>query len=647
MAIWGLGIGVRLYFLQIVESSDYLEKAKDQQQVTVELTPRRGEILDRDGNALAISVKVDSVFAHPYEMKDPQETARVLSRLTGVPYEKLARQFDPQKSFVWVKRKISDREKAAIEQAYLTGVGFQKEFRRFYPFREMASHLIGYVDIDEEGKTGLERRYNGSVHGQPGKILMLRDAHGKSFQREEQVPQAGANLITTIDKNIQFIVEKELKVVADTTQAQAVSIVVMDPHSGAILAMANAPTFNPNEYADFSPSTWINHSVSLTYEPGSTFKMVTVAAALEEGLTTPDEVFDCQNGSIVLFGRKISDHDPFGLLSVREIIQNSSNVGTIKIALRVGEERLAGYIQRMGFGQRTSIDLPAEVGGLVRDTKDWGKTSIGSIAIGQEVSVTPVQIVSLLAAVANGGILYKPYVVQKIQDPSSGTTEVKPAGRRIMSEKTAQQLQEMLEGVVEEGTAKGSKLEGYRAAGKTGTAQKAEPGKGYSGRKFVSSFVGFAPASSPQLAIAVVVDEPKGQHFGAQIAAPAFKHIAEQVLRSKAVVPDIPNYAPKYSATPEKKSKAAPRLPGVEVSEFKVLDAALASRGNASGDTLQLGEILVPDFSGESFRQALVEVGKLGLTPIITGSGRVIAQNPAAGSHVGPGARIQLKLSPR
>ena len=647
MAIWGLAIGVRLYFLQVVESSQYIEKAKDQQQVVVEITPRRGDILDSAGNELAISVKVDSVFAHPREIKDPVETARILSRLTGVSYDKLVRQFSSRKSFVWVKRKISDREKASIDDAHLTGVGFQKEFRRFYPNREMASHLLGYVDIDEEGKTGLEGRYNGPVHGQPGQIRMLIDAHGKSFHREEQVPQAGASLITTIDKNIQFIIEKELKVVAASTRAEAVSIVVMDPRSGAILAMANAPTFNPNEIADSDSSALINHSVSLTYEPGSTFKMVTVAAALEEGLTTPDEIIDCQNGAIYLFGRKISDHDPFGLLSVREIIQQSSNVGTIKIALRVGEERLAAYIARMGFGQRTSIDLPAEVVGRVRAVKNWDKASIGSVAIGQEISVTPLQIVSLVAAVANGGTLYKPYVVQKIQDPAGTVTEIRPQGRRIMSEKTAQQLQEMLEGVVEEGTARGSRLEGYRAAGKTGTAQKAEPGKGYSGRKFVSSFVGFAPSSSPQLAIAVVVDEPKGQYYGAQVAAPAFKHIADQILRSKGVVPDIPNYAPKYSVAPTKKSKPAPRTPLPEVPEFKVLDAALASPANMPADALQLGEIVVPDFSGQSLRQVLMEVGKLGLTNVSRGSGRVTAQTPPAGSRVGPGARIQLKLSQR
>ena len=646
MAIWGLGIGVRLYGLQIAESADYIEKAKDQQQVALKTTPRRGDILDRNGNELAISVKANSVFAHPYEIKDRQEAARVVSRLTGVSYEKLFKQFDPKNSFVWVKRKISDREKAAIEAADLPGVYFQKEFRRFYPNRDMAAHLLGYVDIDEVGRTGLEASYDDHVHGQSGKILMFRDAHGKSFQREEQAPQIGANLTTTIDKSIQFVVEKELKAAADKTRAEAISIIVMDPKTGAILAMANAPMFNPNEYASFPKSSWINHSLSLIYEPGSTFKVVAVAAALEEGLITPDEIIDCQNGSITLGRRTIRDHNPYGLLSVREIIQNSSNVGTIKIADRLGDDRLAAYIKRLGFGQRTSVDLPAEIGGLVWDLKNWEKTSFASMAIGQEIGVTPLQIVSLVAAIANGGILYKPYVVQKIQD-SSGVVvkEVNPSGHRVLSETTARQIQTMLEGVVTDGTAKASKLEGYTAAGKTGTAQKATPGRGYIGHKYVASFAGFAPASNPQLAIVVVVDEPKGLYYGAEVAAPVFKRIAEQVLRSRGVLPDIPDYAPKYTATPAKKSKAAPRTPSVDVPEFKVLDAALVSPANAPADVLQLGEILLPDFSGQSFKQALTEIGKLGLEPRIMGSGRVIAQNPPAGSRVGPGARVQLKLS--
>jgi cell division protein FtsI (penicillin-binding protein 3) len=472
MAVWALGIGARLCFLQVVESSTYVEKAAQHQQQVVQITPRRGDILDRDGNALAVSLQVDSVFARPGEVKDPAAAARVLSKVLGIPSNELVRKLESDKPWVWIERKISASERQAIEKAKLPGIDFQKEFRRFYPLRKMASHLLGYVDVDEEGRTGLEGSYNGPVRGQPGHIVLLRDAHGKSYQREQQVSQAGATLTTTIDKAIQYIVEKEGEEAVEKTHAAAISIVVMDPGSGAILAMANWPTFNPNEYASAPASSWINHSLSLTYEPGSTFKMVTVGAALEEGLVTPDELFYCELGSIVVSGRRIRDHKPYGMLSVREIMQNSSNVGTIKIAQRVGEERLKAYIDKFGFGQKTSVDLPAEVGGMVPMCLNGPRRRMASIAIGQELTVTPLQIATIVSAVANGGIRYKPYVVQKVQDPNGGTLEIKPSGTRVMSQNTAQQLHGMLEDVVTDGTAKTSKLEGYRAAGKTGTAPK-------------------------------------------------------------------------------------------------------------------------------------------------------------------------------
>jgi cell division protein FtsI (penicillin-binding protein 3) len=642
MAVWALGIGARLCFLQVVESATYVEKAAQHQQQVVKITPRRGDILDRDGNALAVSLQVDSVFARPAEVQDKAATARTLSRLIGVPSNDLLRRLNGDSPWVWIKRKISASERQAIEKAKLAGVGFQKEYRRVYPLREKASHLLGYVDVDGEGRTGLEESYNRPVRGLPGEILLLRDAHGTSYQREQQVSQAGATLTTTIDKAIQYIVEKEVQIVAEKTHASAISVVVMDPHSGAILAMANSPTFNPNEYGKVS--SWINPSLSLTYEPGSTFKMVTVAAALEEGLVTPDEVFYCENGSIVVSGRRIRDHKPYGNLTVSEIVQNSSNVGTIKIAQRVGPDKLKSYIDRYGFGERTSVDLPAEVGGLVRDVSKWSKTSIASIAIGQELSVTPLQIASMVSTIANGGIRYKPYVVQKIQDPNGGTLEIKPNGTRVMSQNTAQLLHDMLEDVVTDGTARTSQLEGYRAAGKTGTAQKVDPEtRRYSHSKYVASFAGFAPVSNPRLAIVVVVDEPRGLYYGGEVAAPVFKRIAEQVLRLKSVVPDVPLYAPHYAITPNKaKNKPAPR-PNKD--PFKGPDASLVSSKEGAG--FQDGPITVPDVIGQPLLKASDTIDRLGLVSASDGNGKVIWQEPAAGMHVRPGTRVQLRLSLR
>ena len=379
MAIWSVVIGARLFFLQIVESKNYIEKAAHHQQDTVRITPRRGDILDTDGNVLASSVIVDSLFAKPNEMTDPAAVARELAPLINIPVKDLTRKLDPDKHWVFVKRKITQRERELIEKAKLPGVGFRQEFKRFYPYRKTAAHLLGYVDMDEVGKSGLEASYNRLVGGEPGTMLLLRDAHGKTYQREQQVPLAGANLTTTIDRNVQFFVEQELAAVAQQTHAAGVSIVVMDPNSGAILGNANWPTYDPNWYRNSPETSWtLNPSLGMVYEPGSTFKMVTVAAALEEGLAKPDEKIFCENGAIVLHGRRIEDHDPYGWLTVSEIIQNSSNVGAIKLGLRVGQERLKSYIDRYGFGQKTKVDLPAEAPGLVRNLADWQKTSIAS-----------------------------------------------------------------------------------------------------------------------------------------------------------------------------------------------------------------------------------------------------------------------------
>ena len=646
MAIWSVVIGARLFFLQIVESKNYIEKAAHHQQDTVRITPRRGDILDTDGNVLASSVIVDSLFAKPNEMTDPAAVARELAPLINIAVKDLTRKLDPDKHWVFVKRKITLRERQLIEKAKLPGVGFRQEFKRFYPYRKTAAHLLGYVDMDEVGKSGLEASYNRLVGGEPGTMLLLRDAHGKTYQREQQVPLAGANLTTTIDRNVQFFVEQELAAVAQQTHAAGVSILVMDPNSGAILGNANWPTYDPNWYRNSPETSWtLNPSLGMVYEPGSTFKMVTVAAALEEGLAKPDEKIFCENGAIVLHGRRIEDHDPYGWLTVSEIIQNSSNVGAIKLGLRVGQERLKSYIDRYGFGQKTKVDLPAEAPGLVRNLADWQKTSIASISMGHELAVTPLQIAAMVSTVANGGIRYKPYVVKKIDDPRQGITEIKPSGERVMSQETARQLRSMLEDVVTDGTAKTSRLEGYRAAGKTGTAQKVDTvNGGYFKSKYVSSFAGFVPVSNPKLAIVVVIDDPKGQHFGGMIAAPVFKRIAEQSLRAMSVVPDVPDYAPRYTVTPERtKEKPAPPS-GTKKPDYNVLDATL--RAPLGGQrALELGEILVPDYAGQSFRRAVDDSIKLGLEPISVGSGRVVAQSPPPGTPVRPGTEIRLTLS--
>ena len=643
MGLWGLAIAARLFFLQVVESKTYIEKAAQQQQGVRVITPRRGDILDADDNPLASSVVAYSVYARPSEMKDPAAVARKLARLTGTPLEEMLRKLDPSRRWVYIKRKISAEERKAIEKAKLPQVGFDQEYRRVYPQREMAAHLLGYVDVDDQGKGGLEAKYNAVVGGKPGEVQWLVDAHGNIYERQQQMPQVGATITTTIDSTIQSIVEKELSAAMAKTRAAGIYILVLDPNTGAILANANAPKFNPNEYNRFPTSTWsTNPSVSSRYEPGSTFKMVTIAAALEEGLTNPDEQIYCENGVLVIGRRKIHDHDPYGWLSVREIMQNSSNIGTIKLGIRVGDAALKSYIDRYGFGQKTSVDLPGEDSGLVRALSDWSGSSLASISMGHEISVTPLQTAVMVSAVANGGIRYKPFVVKKIDDPLTGVTEIKPSGTRVMRETTAGWLRLMLEDVVTDGTARTSQIEGYRAAGKTGTAEKPDlVNGGYFSSKYVSSFAGFVPVSNPRFTIVVVVDDPKGQHYGGEVAAPVFKRIAERILMSKSIAPDIPHYEPpRYTVTPEKNKSKSPA--GNKPPDVRVMDASTRAMQDVP---LKPGEFVLPDFTGQSMRQALVETGKLGLNYQADGTGKVVGQTPLPGTHVRPGARIRLRFS--
>jgi cell division protein FtsI (penicillin-binding protein 3) len=409
--------------------------------------------------------------------------------------------------------------------------------------------------------------------------------------------------------------------------------------------MANYPTFNPNEYSKYSSQAWMNRAVAQTYEPGSTFKIVTVGSAIEEGVTNPAEVIDCQMGSINVFGRIVHDHKPFGLLTVKQIMQNSSDVGVIKLGLRLGNDRFANYIDRMGFGKPTNIDLPGEERGLSKPATRWTKSSVGSIAMGQEIGVTPLQIVRMVSVIANGGILYQPYIVKRIEHPQNGIlSETQPRGERVISADTAAKLQDMLEVVVTDGTAKSGRLEGYTAAGKTGTAQKIDETRHYSKTKFVASFTGFAPASNPVIAIIVVIDEPMGMHMGGEIAAPVFKKVAEPILRYMSVPPDVPSYAPQYKVKEDKpvaKDRDAPRNYGVRP-EFR--DASLEFVADESGG---LGDIIIPDFHGKSLREVTEESLKAGLRLQSIGSGAAVEQMPPPGATTRAGARVQVRFSAR
>jgi len=657
LGIWAAVISARLYFLHVVHSADYKQKAERQQQRILDVSPRRGVIYDRNGNELAVSIKVDSLFAVPDEIEDVDRTAKALSRFTGIPVTDLGPKLRSTRSFVWIKRKLDGATAAAVRRAALPGLYFQQEDMRYYPQRELASHVLGYVDIDEKGLGGLEYRYNDDIRGEPGRVLIMTDARGRRFNSVEQPVEPGANLVTTIDQNIQYIAEKELKTAVEQLQPKGATVIVMDPRGGEILAMANYPTFNPNAYARYGANAWINRAVSHTYEPGSTFKIVTTASAFEEGLAKPDELIDCQMGKINVFGRIIHDHKPFGLLTVTQIIEKSSDVGAIKLALRVGNDRFADYIGRLGFGRPTNIDLPGEERGKARPPARWTKSSIGSIAMGQEIAVTPLQIVRMVSTVANGGILYRPYIVKKVQHPAKGVlTETQPQGERVISADTAAKLRSMLEVVVTDGTATAGKLEGYTAAGKTGTAQKVDGTGHYSKTAHVASFAGFAPASNPVISVIVMVDEPVyGMHHGGQSAAPVFKRVAEQVLRYLSVPPDVPFYAPQYvvkEAKPRKPAKPQrpPRVadhdvPQAHAPAFVPVSANAANYGYPGDDPF--GDMIVPDFVGKSLRQVTEESMKAGLRFQSIGSGAAVEQFPLPGTVVRSGARIQVRFSSR
>ena len=649
MSLWSAAIGGRLFFLHVVHSAEYRQLAERQQQRRLDVSPRRGIIYDRNGNELAASIKVDSLFADPDEIQDLEKTAKRLSALTGISKSELIQKFRSPRSFVWIKRKLKDAEAAAIRNAKIPGMYFQQEDMRYYPKKELAAHVLGYVDIDEKGLGGLEYRYNSSIRGEAGTLLVMKDAKGRRFDSVEQPVKAGANLITTIDENIQYIVEKELRAAIETLRPKGASAIVMDPRSGEILGMANYPSFNPNAYAEYGSQAWINRSVSNTYEPGSTFKIVTTASALEEGLTDPDELIDCQMGSINVFGRVVRDHKKFGLLTVTQIIEKSSDVGVIKLALRVGNDRFADYIDRMGFGKPTNIDLPGEERGLSKPASRWHKSSIGSIAMGQEIGVTPLQIVRMVATVANGGILYRPYVVKKVEHPQDGLlSETEPLGERVISTDTAAKLRSMMEVVVTDGTGVAGRLEGYTAAGKTGTAQKIDETGRYSRTAHIASFAGFAPASNPVVSIIVVVDEPRyGLHHGSQVA-PLFKRIAEQTLRYMSIPPDVPSYAPQYTVKEKKPAKPQPRSVA-PVYDRRSLVTPVSSSG-ADGRYIasaEFGDVLVPDFYGKSLRQVTEEALKAGIRLRSIGSGAAVDQVPLPGSSVRSGATIQVRFSSR
>lgn len=552
--LMGIGLAavlVRLLYLQVFKAGELAVRAERQQQRMVKLEPKRGTIYDRMGRELAVSLDVDSVFGVPAEVDDPRALAHRLARILKENPRGLERRLASDKRFVWLSRKIDPERAEKVKGLGVKEVGLVLETRRFYPKKTLAGPAIGFTGIDNEGLEGIELAYDDVLRGVSGWVLAEKDAFGRTvfpagpgFQY--RLPKPGSDIFLTIDEVIQHIAEKELDRALARTRARGGVCIVMNPGTGEILALAvRGPAnraFNPNSPAVFRPGEWRNRAVTDAFEPGSIFKPILAAAALEEHIVHPLERFDCSAGRIQVADRVINDAKKHGVLTFTEVIAESSNVGTIKAAQKVGKERFYRYITAFGFGKKTGVDLPGEIGGLVKDYRLWSGVSLGSIAIGQEIGVTPIQVAAAYSAIANGGVLMRPYIVSEIVDPAGrdGKKFSPKAVGRVISRETSERLAKILQKVVEIGTGKKAKPDAYTAAGKTGTAQKVDPKTGtYSKKEYVSSFVGFAPAVSPKMVIFVMIDTPSGENvWGGSIAAPVFKAVAEQGLAYLQVPPD-------------------------------------------------------------------------------------------------------------
>ncbi|MDH4100116.1 MAG: penicillin-binding protein 2 [Nitrospirota bacterium] len=527
----------RLFYLQIVDHSSLSLRAEKQHQKSVSIESKRGAIYDRQGRELAVSIDVESVYGVPVDIKDARDFAAKLAPILKMSRREILDKLEGRKNFAWLARKVDRATADKIRALNIKGVGFVSESKRFYPKGTLASFVLGFTGMDNQGLEGLERTYDKYVSGSSGWLMVERDALGRSVFPEGlnyQAPAPGGELVLTLDEVIQYISEKELDNVVSKYHPKSAAVIVVDPRTGEILAMAARPDFNPDDRYGKDPSHWRNWAISDQYEPGSTFKMVMASAALSEKVVGVSERFDCSAGVIKVGGSMMHDAHKSGVLTFTEVIQKSSNVGSIMVGMRLGPEKYYKYIRDFGFGERTGVDLPGETSGMVLKPSRWSGTSIGAISIGQEVGVTPLQILMATSAIANGGNLMRPYLVSEVRDAEGNVIKkTEPTVvRQVISEKVAQKMTQILKTVSEEGgTATSARIQEFEVAGKTGTAQKIDPvSKRYSSHLYVSSFVGYVPADDPRLAIIVVVNEPKGAIYGGVVAAPAFRNIADQAL---------------------------------------------------------------------------------------------------------------------
>jgi cell division protein FtsI (penicillin-binding protein 3) len=639
--VWTIGIEARLFYLQVVEHSELTARADRQQLDVIDVPAKRGEILDRHGRVLAYSVDADTVYANPTEVQDADDTAaRVCAALDACDTTQrhaMARTLRKRTQFAYLARKVSPDEARRVKALQLKGVAFLKENRRYYPKKELAAHVLGYVGTDNVGLAGLESTYDAQVRGKDGKVLVTTDARRHAlFSRVERPATVGAGLELTIDQYLQHIAERELRAGVAENHAAGGSAVIMNPRTGEILALANWPTFNPNAFVESDDLERRNRAIQDLYEPGSTFKLVTASAALEEHVIKPEDPVDCAPGFITFPGRPpIRDVHAYGVLPFSDVIVKSSNVGAIRVGLRLGPERLNRYIDRFGFGRPIAPDFRGESPGIVWDPAKLDASALASVSMGYQIGVTPVQMAAAASSIANGGTLIEPRVVRAIIKDGRRTLFQPRALRRTVSADTAAELTAIMEDVVERGTARSAQIEGYTIAGKTGTAAKLVNGR-YSKSDYNASFVGFIPSRNPVLTIIVVIDSPRAAgYYGGVVAAPVFKRIAEAAMRQLGVPPNIGAVPPVLVARHDSDAPAITPHPVVNGPE-------------TVADTIEATEPgMMPDLRGLAAREAVNALTRLGMTARMSGSGFVVQQSPEAGAPIASGEVSLLTLGRR
>jgi cell division protein FtsI (penicillin-binding protein 3) len=737
-AVWVCAIAGRLFWLQIVRHQDFVERAAKQQQRTFEVAPRRGVLYDRNLRELAMTILVPSIYADPTQIADKQAAARALAALVHTDPEdgltteaQIVARLNEGRNFAWIARRVTPQVAAGVKALNMKGIFFQQEFARFYPDNRLAAQVLGYVGTDDDGLGGLEEKFDSDLHGRPGLMYTAMDARRKILGSSEHDPEPGQNFVLTIDENIQFMAERALDHAMEKTQALNGTVVVQDAHTGQILALAIRPTFNPNQFRHTTLDQLRDHAVSDVYEPGSTFKLVTYSAAMDQKVATPDDTIDCQGGKITIAGRTIHDNqgEHFGVIPVHKALEESSDVAAIKLALKIGPDRFYQYIRSFGFGLRSNVELPGETRGLLRPPARWGSSSIGSIAIGQEIAVTPLQLVTMVSTIANGGTYLPPHILMPSQAAPGGSSAEKvdasqtgpaqapqfvaspvrtsedlpdplpPGAHRVISTLSAAQMRKMMEGVVLFGTGRSAQLNGYSSGGKTGTAQKIDPvTHTYSKTMHIASFAGFAPVNDPAISVAIVIDSPKGAYYGADVSAPVFAEVAQQVLEYLGVQHDIdvrpadlaskkdapvkeddapaqgesvealyeaandlpsddPLRAPpaaKTTAPPAStqaanspapaKTGAPPQPSPVASTESSPQPSKPASLPPANTVVIAEAERLrVPSLIGLPMREIIEQAGSAGLEVEIAGNGIAREQAPAPGTMVLPGTKIVVR----